>query len=82
MDGMDLEAMTHEELERTLQSALEELDEVKEMRQAVLGQSGVHIGFVRLKQFETRFASDQKRLEERIAQIRARLEVMEEGPAQ
>ena len=28
------------------------------------------------------FASDQKRLEERIAQIRARLEVMEEGPAQ
>jgi len=78
--------MTREELERELQVAQEELDEVNEtpalacgasVRLAVLGQTGVHIGMVALKQYENRFARDQKRCEERIAQIRAQLAALE-----
>jgi hypothetical protein len=78
MDGTGPEAMTRDELERVLQVALEELEEVNEKRQAVLGQTGVHIGVVRLRQYELRFARDQQRLEDRCAQIRSQLAVLEQ----
>ncbi len=81
MDGKSLEEITREEVEHALQDALGELDEVNEMRLAVLGQTGVHIGMVALKQYENRFARDQKRCEERISQIRARLTAWIEDPA-
>ena len=69
----DLTDMRPEELERALQVALEELEEVDEMRLAVLGQTGVHIGASQLSHYEGRFKRDQERLEARVAQIRARL---------
>ncbi len=75
--GKSLEAMTRDELERALRATLEELGEVTEMRQAVLGQTGVHIGIVRLKQYELRFARDQQRLEDRRAQILTRLALLD-----
>ncbi len=69
----DLAALHPEELERELHVALEELEEVDEMRLAVLGQTGVHIGVARLGQYQARFERDRARLEERLAAIRTRL---------
>lgn len=69
----DIDALPPEELERELQVAFEELEEVEEMRMAVLGQTGVHIGVARLTQYNSRFERDQARLEDRVARIRARL---------
>ncbi len=67
------EIKTREELERELKVAQDELDEVEEMRMAILGQTGVHIGAKELQRHYARFDSDQKRLTERIAQIKAQL---------
>ncbi len=69
----DLSGLRPEELESALQAALDELEEVEEMRLAVLGQTGVHIGVAQLSHYEGRFKRDQERLEARVAQIRARL---------
>ena len=80
-DAKTFDTMTREELERELKVAQEELDEVDEMRLAVLGQTGVHIGMVALKQYKNRFARDQKRCEERIAQIRTRIAALESEPS-
>ena len=80
-DAGTFDTMTREELVRELKAAQDELDEVDEMRQAVLGQTGVHIGVVLLKQYEIRFARDQKRVEGRIAEIRARLAALESEPS-
>lgn len=78
-DAVTFDRMTRAELERELQAAQEDLDEVNEMRLAVLGQTGVHIGMAALKQYENRFARDLKRCEECLAEIRARLGALEQG---
>ncbi len=67
------EQKTREELERELKTAEDELDEVDDMRMAILGQTGVHIGAKELQKHYARFDSDQKRLNERISQIKAEL---------
>jgi DNA repair exonuclease SbcCD ATPase subunit len=67
------EVKTREELERELKAAEDDLDEVEEMRMAILGQTGVHIGARELQKHHSRFDSDQKRLQERIAEIKAEL---------
>lgn len=67
------EGKMREELERELKTAEDELDEVDDMRMAILGQTGVHIGAKELQKHYARFDSDQKRLNERIAQIKAQL---------
>ncbi len=69
--------MTREELEHELQKVQEELDEVEEMRQAVLGQTGVHVGARLLAQHRARFDRDQARFEKRIAEIRAEMAALE-----
>ena len=69
----DVETLPPEALARALQTALEELEEVEEMRLAVLGQTGVHIGASQLSHYEGRFKRDQERLEARVAGIRARM---------
>lgn len=74
--------MTREELERELQNTEAELDEVNEMRQAVLGQTGVHVGARLLQQHRARFDRDQARLEARLAEIRAQLDALEQGLTQ
>ena len=70
-----------EELERELKAAEADLEEVEEMRGAVLGQTGVHIGASELQKYYARFDNDQKRFEERIRQIRAQLAALEDSPA-
>jgi hypothetical protein len=68
-----LDAMMRADLERELKTAEAELEEVEEMRSAILGQTGVHIGARELQKHYARFDADQKRWTERIAEIRARL---------
>ncbi len=70
--------MTREELEHELQTVQEELEEVDEMRRAVLGQTGVHVGARLLAQHRARFDRDQARFEKRLAEIRAELAALEQ----
>ncbi len=70
--------MTREELEHELQTVQEELEEVEEMRRAVLGQTGVHVGARLLAQHRARFDRDQARFEKRLAEIRAELAALEQ----
>lgn len=74
--------MTREELERELQNIQGELEEVDDMRRAVLGQTGVHVGARLLQQHRARFDRDQARLEARLAEIRAQLDALEQESAQ
>ncbi len=73
------DSKTREELERELKTAEDELDEVEDMRMAILGQTGVHIGARELQKHYARFDSDQKRLNERISQIKAQLAALVTG---
>ncbi len=70
---------TREELERELKTAEDELEEADDMRMAILGQTGVHIGAKELQKHYARFDSDQKRLNERIAAIKAQLAALAPG---
>jgi hypothetical protein len=76
------ETMTRAELEKELQTAEADLEEVEDMRSAVLGQTGVHIGARELQKHYARFDGDQKRLTERIAQIRQSLTSLETPTAE
>ncbi len=72
-----LETKTRADLEKELRTAEDELDEVDDMRMAILGQTGVHIGAKELQRHYARFDSDQKRLTEKIAEIKAQLAALE-----
>ncbi len=71
------EGKNREELERALKAAEDDLEEVEDMRMAILGQTGVHIGARELQRHNNQFDSDQQRLTERIAQIKAELQALE-----
>ncbi len=71
------EGKTREDLERELKTAEDDLEEVEDMRMAILGQTGVHIGARELQKHYARFDGDQKRLTERIAQIKAQMAELE-----
>ncbi|MBI5034570.1 MAG: hypothetical protein HZB51_28945 [Chloroflexi bacterium] len=71
------DANARAELERQLKAAEAELEEVEEMRSAILGQTGVHIGARELQKHYARFDADQKRWTERVAQLRAQLTTLE-----
>ncbi len=72
-----LETKTRADLEKELRTAEDELDEVDDMQMAILGQTGVHIGAKELQRHYARFDSDQKRLTEKIAEIKAQLAALE-----
>ncbi len=74
--------MTRTEMERELQNIQAELEEVEDMRRAVLGQTGVHVGARLLQQHRARFDRDQARLQVRLAEIRTQLDALESGQAQ
>ena len=71
------EGKTREDLERDLKAAEDDLEEDEDMRMAILGQTGVHIGARELQKHYARFDGDQKRLTERIAQIKAQMAARE-----
>lgn len=72
-----IDATTRAELERELKAAEAELEEVADMRMAILGQTGVHIGARELQKHYARFDADQKRWSERIAELRAQLTTLD-----
>ena len=74
--------MTRTEMERELQNIQAELEEVEDMRRAVLGQTGVHVGARLLQQHRARFDRDQARLQVRLADILTQLDRLESGHAQ
>ena len=76
------DAVTRTELERQLKAAEAELEEVEDMRMAILGQTGVHIGARELQKHYARFDADQKRWTERIAELRAQLAALESSTAE
>ena len=76
------DAVTRAELEDQLKAAEAELEEVEEMRSAILGQTGVHIGARELQKHYARFDADQKRWSERIAQLRTQLATLEPATAE
>ncbi len=69
--------MTREEIQREINAAQSDLEEIDEMRQAVLGQTGVHVGARVLQEYRTKFDRDQKRIEEQLAQLREQLAASE-----
>ncbi len=73
------EVESREELERELHAAEDDLEQVQDMRMAILGQTGVHIGARELEKHNNRFDSDYKRLIGRIAQIKAQLAAFEQA---
>jgi ElaB/YqjD/DUF883 family membrane-anchored ribosome-binding protein len=72
-ENIDIDTLTREELERELQRVLEEIDDLNDMQQAVLGQTGIHIGVVLLQKYRSRFDRDLERFNDRVVRIRARL---------
>lgn len=76
-DAMTANATLRAELERELKKAEDELEEVEDMRMAILGQTGVHIGAKELQKHYARFDADTKRWTERIAELRAQLATLD-----
>ncbi len=68
-----LDATMCAKLEKELKQVEDELEEIDEMRSAVLGQTGVHIGAKELQRHNAQFDGSQKRLTARIQEIRAQL---------
>ena len=66
--GMDVDQLTE-----VLSRADGELEDVLDEREFVLGQTGVHIGANELARYQSAWAKDETRMQERIAAIRARL---------
>jgi len=50
-----------------------ELDDLEHERNYVLKQTGIHISAVRLKAMEDEYRNEAKRIEDRIAQLKAML---------
>ncbi len=62
-------------IEAEIKKLQTELDDLEHERNYVLKQTGIHISAVRLKAMEDEYRSEAKRLEERIAQLKATLAV-------
>ncbi len=72
-----IDAMQRTELERELKKAEDELEEVEDMRMAILGQTGVHIGAKELQKHYARVDADTKRWTERITELKAQLAALD-----
>lgn len=69
----ELAGMDVDQLREALSRADDELEDVLDERQFVLGQTGVHIGAGELARLTKSWSKDETRLQERIAAVRARL---------
>ena len=81
MDTIDeLAGMTTDQLREALSQADTELEDVREERAFVLGQTGVHIGTAELARLQRAWEKDETRLRERIDAINARLAELQSAP--
>ena len=80
---MDLDAelagMDPDQLEEALSQAELQLEDVQEERDFTLGQTGVHIGAAELARLRRAWETDERRLQERMAAISARLAGLQSG---
>ena len=81
---MDLDAelagMDAEQLKEALSQAELQLEDVQEERDFTLGQTGVHIGAGELERLRRAWETDERRLQDRMAAISARLAALQAGP--
>jgi len=69
----NLDSLTKDELQFELQKALGELDELDDLENAIVGQTNLHIGMHKILEYRQEFELDRQRLNQHIAQLRARL---------
>jgi len=81
---MDLDAelagMDPEQMKEAMNQAELQLEDVQEERDFTLGQTGVHIGANELERLRRAWETDERRLQERMAAISARLAGLQAGP--
>ena len=65
--------MTREEIQKQLDTANEEMEELEDMQMAVLGQSGVHVGAKAVQEYRLKFERDRKRIQDRINELKTQL---------
>lgn len=76
----ELAEMNVDQLKEALSRADLELEDVVDEREFILGQTGVHIGANELARYQSAWAKDETRMQERIAAIRARLADLQSTP--
>lgn len=76
----ELAEMNVDQLKEALSRADLELEDVVDERDFILGQTGVHIGANELARYQSAWAKDETRMQERIAAIRARLAGLQSTP--
>lgn len=76
----DLIGMGEDDLHEALSKAEDELLDVREEREFVLGQTGMHVGANELARLRKAWERDETRLQERIDQIRALLAEVQSTP--
>jgi len=74
---INLDNLTKEELHRELEKALGELVELDELEKAIVGQTNIHMGMRKILEYRQEFELDRGRLNQRIAQIRSRLDSLD-----
>ncbi|MHB8927210.1 MAG: hypothetical protein ACYC9Q_06005 [Bacillota bacterium] len=62
-------------IEAAIKKLQAELDDLEHERNYVLKQTGIHISAIRLKAMEDEYKSEAKRLEDKIAELKAALAV-------
>lgn len=63
-------------IEAQLAALQEELEDLEHERNYVLKQTGVHIGAIRLRAMEEEYATEAKRLKDKMAELKAVLAKM------
>lgn len=71
---IELLAMNQEQLRAEMDKAIAELTDLEELRQGVLGQTGVHVGMRVLKSARRQFEQEEVRLKERIVTLQKLLD--------
>jgi hypothetical protein len=69
----ELHASSKDELWRGFQEAKSDLEDLEEVRAFTLGQSGMHIGALRLKSLQASWTREEVRLRQQMAIIEALL---------
>lgn len=73
MEAEKLQNMSREQLQAELDRARADMEDLKELRQGFLGQTGVHIGMRVLTSARRQFEQEEARLKERIALLESLL---------
>jgi len=73
----ELEGLSKDELLQALRKAEAELEDLEEMRRFTLGQTGVHIGALRLRSMQAAWEREETSLRQQIEAIKTLLGMKE-----